>query len=110
ISIMSIFHEWQPRYAAHGIATFPIKFVEREDGKFDKVPMVKGYLRVGTRRSAELVARGRFANCGGLGFCLVQPYGGPKLTILDVDIADEQVLTQALDRHGDTPVIARTAT
>ena len=38
----------QPRYAARGVATFPVKFIIR-GGKLDKVPAVKGYMRLGPR-------------------------------------------------------------
>ena len=39
-----------------------------------------------------------------MGFCL-----GPRtgITILDVDSTNERILAAALDRHGHTPVIAR---
>ena len=39
-----------------------------------------------------------------MGFC---PGRRSGLTILDVDTPDERVLTDALDRHGATPVIVR---
>jgi len=39
-----IFSKWQPRYAEHGIATFPVRI----EGK-DKRPMNQGYQRTGLR-------------------------------------------------------------
>jgi len=92
----SIFPVWQPRYAEHGIATFPVTD--------NKTPATKGYLRTGLRGSGQLAAK--FQNVDALGFAC-----GPrnKLTLLDVDTTDERVLADALDRHGSTPLIARTA-
>jgi hypothetical protein len=43
-----VFDTWQPRYAARGVATFPVKFIIR-GGKLDKVPAVMGYMRLGPR-------------------------------------------------------------
>jgi hypothetical protein len=47
-----VFSKWQPKYAARGIATFPVAI----EGK-DKRPMNKGYQRTGLRGSAELAKR-----------------------------------------------------
>ena len=51
------FPVWQPIYAAHGIATFPVRIIERENGKTDKVPATKGYLRTGIRGSTALARK-----------------------------------------------------
>jgi hypothetical protein len=93
---MSAFAQWQPKYAAHGIATFPVTA--------DKRPATKGYLRTGLRGSGQLALK--FQNASALGFAC-----GPrnKITILDVDTTDERMLADALDRHGSTPLIVRTA-
>jgi len=106
---MGVFRDWQPRYLAEGIATFPMAFVQTEDGKVDKKPLVKGYLKIGTNRSGELATKQRFADCDGIGFGVVRPYG-PKITVLDIDKADESLVGPAIERHGDTPIIVRTAT
>lgn len=91
------FRDWQPRYAAHGIATFPVSV-----GHDGKVPAIRGWQRVGLPGSAKLVQQ--FADAGAFGFC-----PGPRsgLTILDVDTNDECTFVDALDRHGPTPIIVR---
>ena len=33
----------------------------------------------------------------------------PNITVLDVDVADQKVLDEASGRHGDTPILVRTA-
>jgi hypothetical protein len=90
------FGRWQPVYAKHRIATFPVRA--------DKVPAIRGYQKIGLRGSEQLALR--FADADALGFMC-----GPrsKITVLDVDVADERVLADALDRHGRTPVVVRTA-
>jgi hypothetical protein len=92
------FRDWQPRYAAHGIPTFPVRV--GDDGK---VPAIRGWQRVGLPGSAKLVKQ--FADADAFGFCPGQRSG---LTILDVDTNDEYTLVDALDRHGHTPIIVRT--
>jgi hypothetical protein len=90
------FYWWQPRYAEHGIATFPVNARE-------KVPLIRNFGQVGLRASAALAKTHGEAN--GLGFC---PGKRSSITVLDVDTPDEKVLADALDRHGATPVIIRT--
>src|SRR5262245_14683009 len=63
----SVFQLWQPKYAACGFATFPVKFVARGD-KLDKVPAVKHYMKLGLRASTELTRR--FADAVGIGIAL----------------------------------------
>src|SRR5262245_51977607 len=90
-----VFQAYQPKYAAHGIATFPV---------VNKRPAVRGYPRLGLRASRELV--GKFADASGLGFMCGDRSG---ITVLDIDASDERVLAEALGRHGKTPIIVRTA-
>jgi hypothetical protein len=94
---MNAFRDWQPQYAAHGIATFPINIVGSE-----KKPAIRGWQRVGLPGSNKLADK--FASADALGFC-----PGPRtgITVLDVDSTNEWILAAALDRHGHTPVIAR---
>jgi hypothetical protein len=91
------FPDWQPQYAAHGIATFPIKITGSE-----KKPAIRGWQRIGLPGRNKLAQK--FASADALGFC-----PGPRtgITILDVDSTNELILAAALDRHGHTPVIAR---
>jgi hypothetical protein len=87
------FAAWQPRYAAHGIATFPV---------LDKRPAVNGYLKLGVEVSRRLAEK--FADSDGIGFALGRR---SMITVLDVDTQDKRVLAAALDRHGHTPIIVR---
>jgi hypothetical protein len=88
-----LFATWQPRYAALGLPTFPV---------MDKRPLVRGYLKLGLRASAKLVRR--FPNASAIGLALGER---TKLTVLDVDAADEKLLHEALELFGDTPFIVR---
>jgi hypothetical protein len=98
------FGHWQADYAAHGIATFPVVFVPRPDGRLDKKPMVSRYNRIG-RRASSAIAR-RYPDARGIGFMAGRRSG---VTIGDVDEVGEKPLQRFLDRHGSSPVIARTA-
>jgi hypothetical protein len=86
------FAEWQPRYAEHGIATFPVH---------GKKPAVRGYLRLGLPASSKLTAK--FENADAFGFAL-RPAG---IAVVDVDTPDERVLVEALDHYGPTPIVVR---
>ena len=98
-TLMGVFAEWQAKYAAAGIATFPVKI----EGK-DKKPLIKGYQRTGLKGSAELARK--FTKADALALML-----GPrsKVEIIDVDTKDERALADALSTYGDTRVISRTA-
>jgi hypothetical protein len=90
---------WQPIYAAHRIATFPIRMIGTQ-----KVPAIRGYGHVGLRGSGQLAEKFRDADM--LGFmCGARN----KVTVLDADTTEERVLADALTRHGATPLIVRTA-
>lgn len=90
---MGVFAEWQPRYAEHGVATFPVGA--------NKVPAVKGYLKIGSTTSSNLALK--FPDNDAFGFACRRS----KITILDVDTSDERVLADGLARHGNTPFIVR---
>ncbi|MGB8895454.1 MAG: bifunctional DNA primase/polymerase [Pseudolabrys sp.] len=92
----AVFSNAQPIYAEHGIATFPVKE--------SKEPAVRGYLRMGLDTSRGLVIK--FPDAPAIGFATKRRNG---VTILDIDTPDEKVLADALNRHGYTPLIARTA-
>jgi hypothetical protein len=93
------FARWQPRYAEHGVALVPCEIV---DGR--KKPLVEHPERFGCRGSAKIASK--FPDASVFGF-----YAGERsrITVLDVDVPDERVLRDALDRHGSTPFIVRTA-
>lgn len=93
---MGVFATYQPVYADHGIATFPLNDNKR--------PAVKGWNKIGQRASREFASK--FTDANALGFVTNHKNG---LTVLDVDSTDEQVLADALTRHGETPMIVRTA-
>jgi hypothetical protein len=91
-----MFAEAQAHYAERGIATFPVTDAKK--------PAVRGYLNVGLNYSRELADR--FPDKLAFGFAT---NGRNGITILDIDTTDEKVLADALQRHGQTPLIARTA-
>src|SRR5262245_4875011 len=91
-----VFQTFQPRYAAHRIATFPVGMNKR--------PAVRGYPRIGLRASAELAAK--FVASTALGFMCS---GLSSVTVPDIDTSAERLLADALSRHGPTPIIVRTA-
>src|SRR5262249_1863257 len=91
----AVFSNAQPIYAEHGIATFPVTE--------SKAPAVCGYLKMGLDRSRGLVIK--LPDAPAIGFATKRPNG---VTILDIDTPDEKVLADALNRHGHTPLIART--
>jgi Bifunctional DNA primase/polymerase, N-terminal len=90
------FSDYQPAYAERGIATFPLRD--------DKRPAVKAWNKMGLRASRELA--GKFTDANALGFVTNKRSG---VTVLDIDSTDEQVLADALVRHGDTPIVVQTA-
>jgi hypothetical protein len=96
-SSTGIFPTTQPLYAAHGIPTFPV------DSK--KKPMVRSYDRIGHRYSGELARNPKFANVDGVGFVTGR---SSRVTIIDIDSTSDRELAHSLDRHGRTPLIART--
>jgi hypothetical protein len=89
-----VFTEWQPRYAEHGIFTFPVE---------GKKPAIRGYLNVGPRLSQQLARN--FTEHNALGFALGK---SSRLTVLDVDTPDERLLADALARHGTPPILVKT--
>jgi hypothetical protein len=91
--VTGVFAQWQPVYADHGIATFPVND--------NKVPAVRNYGRIGINASSSLASR---FGSGALGFMCGCRSG---ITVLDVDTADERVLADAIDRHGKTSIVAR---
>src|SRR6516225_7663043 len=88
------FQHWQSEYAAHGIATFPV-------GP-DKKPLVSHYDQFGLDGSAKIAQK--FPDAVGFGFMAGRRN---RVTVLDIDTPDENVLADALSRHGQTPIIVR---
>jgi Bifunctional DNA primase/polymerase, N-terminal/Primase C terminal 1 (PriCT-1) len=92
-----VFAEWQSRYAAHGVPTFPVHV-----GRDGKRPMVSHYGKFGLSASARIAQR--FPDAAGIGF-MAGPHS--RITVMDVDSSDERQVTAAMTRHGQTPVIVR---
>lgn len=96
---MGVFAEYQPRYAEHGVATFPLLI----EGKAKK-PATKGYAKTGLRGSGQLALK--FPELDAFGFMTGKRSG---VTILDIDDpGNEDLLRECLRRYGDTPAIVRT--
>lgn len=93
---MGVFAEWQPRYAQHGIPTFPVKADEKK-------PAIHGYSKIGLGGSAQLAFKFPFADA--LAFL-----AGPKsgITVIDVDTSDEAVWRDTIKRFGETRIMVRT--
>jgi hypothetical protein len=94
-----LFPRSQPAWAEQKIATFPVHADLKR-------PAVKHYKTIGLPASAQLAHKPSFANVDGIGF---MPGPRSRVTPLDIDAADERLLADALDRHGKTPFIVRTA-
>jgi hypothetical protein len=98
----AVFDTWQPRYAARGIPTFPVRFEVLPSGKVDKVPMVKHWQSFGLPGSTALTRK--FADAQGIGIALGTRNG---LAVVDVDTTDENVVADVLSYYGPSPLIAR---
>src|SRR6516225_4010178 len=90
-----IFSRWQPRYAEHGIATFPI-------GEAKK-PRIRGWQKVGLKGSTELA--NKFGDVDALGYVTGRR---SNVTVLDIDTTDEKVAEDAIRRHGQPAIVTRT--
>ncbi len=93
-----IFAEWQPRYAQHGVATFPVQIIGN-----DKKPATKGYLKTGLRGSAQLAAK--FADAKSFGFGC-GPYN--RLMVVDMDSTDPAIIREGERLFGQSPLLWRT--
>jgi hypothetical protein len=90
------FAEWQPVYAERGITLIPC-------GP-DKNPLVKNPQKFGRNGSASL-AISKFSDASAFGYYCGRRNG---ITVLDVDTTDEKVLADAMDKHGQSPIVVRT--
>jgi hypothetical protein len=91
-----IFTRWQPRYAEHGIATFPVDETKR--------PRIRGWQKVGLKGSTELASK--FIDANALGYVTGRR---SNVTVLDIDTTDEKVAEDAIRRHGQPAIVTRTA-
>jgi hypothetical protein len=93
------FAKWQPAYAEHGIATFPVEIIDNR-----KKPMIKHWPKVGLRGSTKLAAK--FTEADIFGY---HTGSRSNITVLDIDTMDEKVVEDAIQRHGEPRIITRTA-
>jgi Bifunctional DNA primase/polymerase, N-terminal len=92
--VSGVFAEWQPRYAEHGVATFPVK---------DKRPCVRGWQTVGLNGSSQLAMK--FADADAFGFrCGTRN----RITLIDIDANDERMVGEAVRLFGESPILWRT--
>ena len=89
-----VFAEWQPRYAQHRVATFPVE---------NKIPCVRNWKKVGLKASTQLALK--FATADAFGF---QCGKASKITLIDIDSRDEGVVGEAIKLFGESPIIWRT--
>jgi hypothetical protein len=95
------FSQWQPRYAALGIPTFPFLASEAR-----KRPLVRGYGHIGLPASRQLVMKGLDGD--GLA-CMAGERN--KLTVIDIDARGaegERLLADAQRDYGASRFIVRT--
>ena len=91
-----VFAKWQPKYAARGIATFPI-------GEAKK-PAIKGWPKVGLKYSTALATK--FTDADAFGYVTGRP---SNVTVLDIDTTEEKIAEDAIRKHGQPTIITRTA-
>jgi hypothetical protein len=96
---VGVFGVWQPAYAGHQIPTFPVTI---KDGR--KKPAVRGYLKATIDASNRFATNATFRKMDAIGFALGSRTG---VTVLDIDAPDERILADALDRHGQSPIVVR---
>ena len=89
------FQHWQPIYEELGIALIPCGD--------DKVPLVKNPQKFG--RDASALISSRYQDATAFGYYCGRRNG---ITVLDVDLTDERILADAVNKHGHTPIVVRT--
>jgi len=94
--VSGVFSEWQPKYASHGIATFPV-------GEAKK-PSIRSWQKIGLKGSAELAEK--FIDADALGYVTGRR---SNITVLDIDTTDEKIAEDAIRQHGQPAIIIRTA-
>lgn len=88
---------FQPLYADLGISTIPCSTDAKK-------PLVRNYLQMGVPASNQLAQRFTAANAIGI-VCGEHN----RITVLDIDSSDPGVLKEAIARHSEPRVIAKTA-
>jgi hypothetical protein len=93
-----VFATWQPRYAAHGIATFPFEIVGN-----DKKPATIGYMKTGLRGSSQLALK--FVEAVALG-CVCGHRN--RIVVADLDDTEEKIIGEGERLFGRSPILWRT--
>ena len=75
-----VFAEWQPRYAEHGVATFPVE---------NKIPRVRSWQKLGLNGSSQLAMK--FPDADAFGF---QCGARNRITLIDIDSDDVNVVAR----------------
>ena len=88
-----VFADWQPLYAEHGIATFPVE---------NKIPREK-LAEVGLDGSSQLALK--FPDADAFGF---QCGARNRITLIDIDSDGENVVAEAIKLFGESPILWRT--
>jgi hypothetical protein len=92
--VSGVFAEWQPRYAKHGVATFPVE---------NKRPCVRHWQKVGLKGSSQLALK--FAAADAFGFKCGERN---QITLIDIDSNDARMVAEAINLFGKSPIIWRT--
>jgi len=92
--VTGVFAEWQPRYAKHRVATFPVE---------NKRPCIRNWQKVGLNGSSQLAMK--FADADAFGFQCGKPN---RITLIDIDSRDERIVGEAIKLFGESPILWRT--
>jgi len=92
--VTGIFAEWQPRYAKHRVATFPVE---------NKRPRIRHWHKVGLKGSSQLALK--FPEADAFGFQCGKANG---ITLIDIDSRDERIVQEAIKLFGESPILWRT--
>lgn len=95
---MGVFGEHLPEYLAHNIAALPLA---------DKKPMVKRPGRFTPAAVMKLAEKPEFRDADQIGFMCGDRN---KITVVDIDEPDRGTLGRMVERCGETPIVAQTAT
>ena len=90
---MGVFSQHAPDYIAAGLAVFPVDTQHKR-------PAVRNWQRAGMR--ATRAWQDKFGDADGLGLCMGER---SRLVEVDVDMAGEAALAEAVERFGETPAI-----
>jgi hypothetical protein len=94
---IGVFAKFQPLYAEHRMPTIPVSIT-------DKKPLVRHFTKMGLSASSGL--QRRFGTADAIGFVSGRR---SRVTVLDIDATDERLLHTAIERHGRSKIVVRTA-